>query len=461
MQTLTRTLGLFAPLLVTVAVAVGVVLAVLHATEVLVALAVATALLCVLAVVLAVTFQTRPRAQDRQPGSAGVRRAVARVVRSPEEPTARRDLEDQLDDVDGIRAVAEQLLPAHRETVRRVLLEVGAADRLREVAADGGRWERVAAARNLAWLSAPDVVEPLTGLARAEDADVALAGASALATIPSADAYRSLVRLLSDGPLPASRTAAILEESYYQDPLGVLLEEVPDGPPALRFWGAYLAGRTTDPRAFELLARLVVDEDPNVRANAAEALGTLPVDGSVPVLLERSRDEVWYVRAHAARGLGERGDAGVDRLAELLADRSWWVRENAARSLARIGPPSVPALRETLASPDRFARNKAAEVLVGLGFVEREMRTYLEGNGQRGRARESLVLLGRAEALASLSARFLVADDERREALARVLMEIDDPRLQPTLRALVGHTGTGPTGEGAGPRRKHGEEETR
>jgi HEAT repeat protein len=458
MKTLSRTLGLFAPLLVTVAIAVGVVLAILHASVVLVALAVATAVLCVAGVVGAVVLQTRPPAEGRSPGSLAVRKAVAGVVRSPDDRASRRALRDRLDDVDGIRAVADQMLPRHRDTVRRVMRELGAGDRLRRAANQGGRWERVAAARNLSWLSPPGVLAQLIKLARDEDADVALAGASALATIPSAEAYRSLVRLLSDGPLPPSRTASILEESAYLDPMAVLLEEVPHGSPALRFWGAYLAGRTADPRAHTLLTRLIEDKDPNVRANAAEALGALPVEGSATMLLERSRDDVWYVRAHAARGLGDMDHGGVDRLAELLADPSWWVRENAARSLARIGPAAIPALRQTLASPDRFARNKAAEVLVSLGFVEREMRTYLEGNGMRGHARESLVLLGRAEALASLSARFLGAEEGRREALARVLMEIDDPRLQPTLRALVGHTGTGTTGEGAGPRRRREEE---
>lgn len=437
MRSITRSLGLFAPLLIVVGVAVGVVLSILHAPVVLVMLAIATAVCCVAGVVAAVVVGVRePRAAGAG-AEAGVRRAVAWVVREPESAEARRELASRLGQFDDIRRVADQLLERHRDVVRRALREVGAAAVL-ESASSGSRWERVAAARNIAWLAPSDATVRLDLLARDPDVDVALAGASALATVPAADAYRALVRLLADGPLPASRTASIIEESVYPEPVTVLLQEVPGGPTPVRYWGAYLAGRALDPRAFELLATLAWDDDANVRANAAEAMGGVRASDGVKLLERLSHDDVWYVRAHAARALADGGAHGAARLTALLADENWWVRESAANALTAIGPAAIPALREVLRSSDRFARNKAGEVLVGLGFVEREMATLFANNGQREHARESLVLLGRAEVLASLTTRFLLVAEERRDELAAVLADIGDPRLAPTRRMLLG-----------------------
>lgn len=443
MRAILRTLGLFAPLIVVVALAVVVVLAIFHAPVALLILAALTGVFCLAALVVALVVGTRRRARGLTRTGASVRGAVADVVRDPGDPARRRELARHLDSFDEIRAVGDVIVPRHREILRRVLHELGAAERLEERARAGGRWERVMVARSLGWLASPDAAMRLDALARDEDVDVALAGTSGLAAVPGAAAYRSLVRLLADGPLPPSRTATVMEDSVYADPLTVLAEEVPEGPVPMRFWGAYLAGRTGDPRAFDLLARLASDDDADVRANAAEGLSALPVPEKAGLLLGLSRDEQWFVRAHAARGLDAAGEPGVERLTELLADRSWWVRENAALTLAAVGEPAVPALREKLESADRFARNKAAEVLVRLGFLEREIETYLEGNGTRWQARENLVLMGRAEVISSLSTRFLAVPGDRQLELVRVVVEIDDTRLRPTLNAMMGQLKTG------------------
>jgi HEAT repeat protein len=468
-----RTIGLYAPPAGIAAVAAGVVLAALAAPRVLVGLAVLTLALCVAAAALAVALAVRTgaHAHRRRPVSLRgrtrdpeIRRALGRVGSDPEDVGARRDLARHLGDIDGLRREADRLHPRNRETVLRVLREVGAVERVQRAADGEGRWERVAAARNLAWLAPPDVVWRLDELARDPDADVALAGSTGLAGVAESAAYRALVRLLGDGPLPASRVAVLLEESAWTDPVPVLAQEVPGASATVRFWAAYLAGRSGDPAAIPLLTRLAADADADVRASAAEALGRFPAVVCLGLLLQLSSDEVWYVRAHAATSLGSvaspAGDAGahlgalptrihrtrtqraaalevVPRLVVLLSDRSWWVREDAARALGRIGEPAIPALRRALASDDRFARNKAAEVLVGLGFVEREMAAYLAGRRTRARARNSLILLARAEVLSSITARLMAAGEDQRRELGQALRELDDARLSPTLRMLL------------------------
>lgn len=434
MRSLLRIVGLFLPLLLTVAVAVGVVFTILRSPVVLITLAIGTGVLCLLVVAAAIFVGARGNHAERARRER-VRDAVASVVRAPADPAARRALALVIDDMDEVRMTTELVFPDDRATIRRVLVEIGAADRLRR-AAMRGRWERVMAARNLAWLGPTDAVAWLDGLARSADHDVAHAGAMGLAATYGPLAYRALVRLLARGPLPASRVAALLESSPYEDAVRILTEELDGAPPAQRFWTAFLAGRTGDERAPELLRRLAGDADPNVRANAAEAIGAIAGDRGHELLLELARDSVWYVRAHAARALGGHGIDGAGRLAELLADETWWVRESAAAALRSIGSDSIPMLRDTLSSSDRFARNKAAEVLVELGYIERQLDAFTNGSGESGEARQNLLMLGRAEAITSLSDRILAASVAPRSDLEAILIEIDDPRLQSTLEAL-------------------------
>jgi len=75
-------------------------------------------------------------------------------------------------------------------------------------------------------------------------------------------------------------------------------------------------------------------------------------------------DSVWYVRAHAARAIGEAGNPEfAGDIAPLLADREWWVRTAAKEALQRMGSEVWSTLVPYLDHTDTFARNGAAEVL--------------------------------------------------------------------------------------------------
>ena len=113
------------------------------------------------------------------------------------------------------------------------------------------------------------------------------------------------------------------------------------------------------------------DEDPNVRAAAAEALAGAGTTAIQP-LIGLASDPVWYVRAHAARSIGAHGRLRLARfVTPLLADRSWWTRAAAKEALERFGEPASNMVVEYLDHEDRFARNGAAEVLQNTGYLER------------------------------------------------------------------------------------------
>jgi HEAT repeat protein len=75
-------------------------------------------------------------------------------------------------------------------------------------------------------------------------------------------------------------------------------------------------------------------------------------------------DEIWEVRAQAAKALGVLGDKqAVIRLKQALFDESWWVRHNAADSLYQLGQEGMEALREVSCLSEGSPRATATQIL--------------------------------------------------------------------------------------------------
>ncbi|HXH96979.1 MAG TPA: HEAT repeat domain-containing protein, partial [Gaiellaceae bacterium] len=84
----------------------------------------------------------------------------------------------------------------------------------------------------------------------------------------------------------------------------------------------------------------------------------------LPVLRALLRDEVFFVRAHAARAVGELGSQALAaEVARLLGDENWWTRAAAKESLLALGPVGLEAARAMADDEDRFARDGAAEIV--------------------------------------------------------------------------------------------------
>ena len=94
------------------------------------------------------------------------------------------------------------------------------------------------------------------------------------------------------------------------------------------------------------------DENPDVRSDAADALGMLGESAADAIqhLGEALCDDYEPVRLNAAYALGAIGAPAVDTLIEKLTDEKASARRLAAYGLAAIGEPAVTALSEMMDS---------------------------------------------------------------------------------------------------------------
>jgi hypothetical protein len=316
-----------------------------------------------------------------------------------------------------VREASAALTVVEQRQLRQALIEAGAALTVQNrIAGTRRRWRRAAELELLGWLHAESSIATLAAELASSDRDLAYIAGQALAAYDSATAYAELTDALAAELLPRSRIATLLERARYRGRAAALqgLASHPD--PGVRFWVAYLLGRTEESSLHVALEQLAGDLDPNVRANAVEGLGELGCGDAAVALLS---DPDWVVRSHAARAASSGDPSDVaPRLAELLTDRVWWVRENAARALIALGSPAVAHVLPMLHSDDRFARNKAAEVLVKLGYVDDQIAALASGStGDSERASAVLIDVVGAEASDSVRARLVQLGGEAAEGV--------------------------------------------
>jgi HEAT repeat protein len=228
---------------------------------------------------------------------------------------------------------------------------------------------RLRAAEHLGVMSDPGVVPTLVHALDDEMLDVRLAAARSLAQLPAPNAIEPILRSLAvPGELPLKLAADVLVEfgDAAIEPLLAFIREhdaITDGPAVAA--AITVLGMCRATVALPALVARLSDPEPELRANAARALGSIGSPGALAALCERTRDPVWQVRSTAAQALGRIGDAqAIPSLVGRLVDVAWWVRFNAAEALFHLGYPGRERLLETLAiHEDRFARDISLQVL--------------------------------------------------------------------------------------------------
>lgn len=115
-----------------------------------------------------------------------------------------------------------------------------------------------------------------------------------------------------------------------------------------------------------VLAKLLDDEDAEIRGHAATAVCWCPREASeatIPRMIELLTDPSERIRSSAVASLTFRGRAAEPAVPQLLAvlekDASKYVREEAARALRTAGPVGVAALEKRFDSTDRDTRTAA------------------------------------------------------------------------------------------------------
>lgn len=312
------------------------------------------------------------------------------------------------------RAIADFLV----ESGARVSIETSVAGRT-------SKNRRVLDIFLLGWFEKSQSLPLLAQLTGAGDIGIVLAAANALSKYNNRYAYEVLRQMLKDERLPRSRTAELLRHSSYDDKPALDIKGVADENQKIRFWTAYLLGRSGDSQALSALHRLCEDESAEVAASAVESLGRLKDKAAIPIVQRLLSHPSWLVRVHAAKAAKMLGNSDlISYLTPLLRDDQWWVRQNAAIALEGMGRPAVPELIKNLSNGDRFARNKSAEILGRLGVVAEQIDKLSGDAASRKSAHKVLVAIGKAEAGAAIENKLLQADPELQCRLSQVLADI-------------------------------------
>jgi len=185
-----------------------------------------------------------------------------------------------------------------------------------------------------------------------------------------------------------------------------------------------------------LIKALRYKNDPQIRATAALALGSIGDDQTVPPLIDALKDQEWSVRRAAALALGQICGVEPDGLDASTRDEllCLGVRMDAAwRRTAQTGHKSPP-------STDFGPISRAAQGGFGqLGRLENTDVEILMTEAVREGDVESLVALVAVRAFNHIIAALIAALADRQEvvrgAVARVLGEIGDARAVEPLKA--------------------------
>ncbi len=175
------------------------------------------------------------------------------------------------------------------------------------------------------------------------------------------------------------------------------------------------------------IAERLHDPDPEVREEAARALGRIGAAEAIDPLVQRLRDPESTIRPEAAQALGQIGDArAVPALREGLADPLPEVRDACARALDRIDRPHtvLPALKALRTLDDDPGALKVEDVIGRLDDPDAEVREE---------AARALGRIGSAAAVEALVRHLRDPASTIRPEAAEALGRIGDPRAVPAL----------------------------
>ena len=234
---------------------------------------------------------------------------------------------------------------------------------------------RRAAAQSLANLDDVRAVPAFIEATRDSDAEVRATAAMALGQLEDARGQAALIALLKDSDKHVRYAAlSALHSMPGQVPVDAVLAALNDPDADIRQAAIGLAfsqvsdrkeDTPADPRYVTAFTKLLADPSPDVRSQAASALGEMGLTQAPAALLAASKDKNADVRQQVASALARIGDAkAVPVLKEMLADSDADVREQAVSALGEIRDrTALEALVAALKSTDPTVRRNAALAL--------------------------------------------------------------------------------------------------
>lgn len=234
---------------------------------------------------------------------------------------------------------------------------------------------RRAAARSLANLEDPRAIPAFIEATRDSDAEVRATAAMALGQFEDPRGQPALLALLKDSDKQVRYAVlSALHSMPGQVPVDAVLAALTDPDADIRQAAIMLAyhqvsdreeGTPADPRYVAAFTKLLADQNPEIRGQAASALGEMGLTQAPVPLLAAAKDKDADVRMQVASALARIGDPkAVPVLKEMLQDPDAEVREHAVMALGEVRDQSaVEALVGALKSSDPTVRRSAAMAL--------------------------------------------------------------------------------------------------
>ena len=312
-----------------------------------------------------------------------VREASASALGAIGDPGAVEPLLDRLqDDEASVRRSIVLALGAHKNRLAiwplRTMLQdrhasvrqaaVTALGMILDVVEAGGSVARKTSGQPTQRSDAIDPVEPLLRAMQAPDPTIRRVAILALAERKDSRATPSIINALNDADAPV-RALAVEALAQFRDPQASVALATVLRDPAISETTRRTALNglmaSNDPATLGPLRVALHDDQAQVRAYAAAALGRLGDQQAVTDLLEVLQDRAPHVRAQAAQALGQLKDVqALPSLIGALEDADPSVRHNVVGALAGLGDSrAVPSLIRALQDASWSVREQAAIAL--------------------------------------------------------------------------------------------------
>jgi len=280
----------------------------------------------------------------------------------------------------GDRTVIETVLLDHIQRVRgieklrigKALTDLGFVDRNLEKLRSTRWWRRAEGAEKLGLAGDRQAIERLVSTLRDQVPEVRIRAAKALGAVGGKASALPLIEALKEPNRWSTIRVADILAGMGREVVDELMGAFGTMALPARLATLDIFGRIRPLEAVPWLEERLGDDEPDVRARACNALGSIGEPGSGLILTQTLGDPEWPVRAMAAKALGKLQDRNaIDPLCNALRDREWWVRANAAEALRLIGPEGIKALDGMVEDQDTYACHQAVLMLEEAGEVDR------------------------------------------------------------------------------------------
>jgi HEAT repeat protein len=186
--------------------------------------------------------------------------------------------------------------------------------------------------------------------------------------------HADLLEALASGDDDRAEAAAVAFSRLGDAALPLMRELLARPDADARWWATRTIGGIESAAAVQLLIGQCADPDPDVRACAVYALGSLGERAAqaAPTLARRLGDSSVYIGQLAADALARIGPAATPLLIDRLTNGTPHVRGRAARALAQLADPAaIPALVAALDGDSPIVEYYADIALqkLGVGMV--------------------------------------------------------------------------------------------